>query len=167
MDALNETGGATDRNVLFAPSIALTPEANSQLFYAKWLGPIPTPSSLDDYYRSNSTIPGSAYGAMASSQYALETGASAAALNVPTMVLLDPNDEWISESGIREFMARHKLTNWAMHMLLRSKEAVKGRWRHLIHDRRSLGEHWEDVANRVKHFLAQGRRSTHKAQSPL
>ena len=127
IDGLNDMGGATDRNVLLAPSIALNPEARSQLLYARWLGPFPTPSSLEEYYRSNSTIPGSAYSAMASSQFALESSADTAALNVPTMVILDQDDEWISESGIREFMTRHQLTNWAMLMLRRSKEAVKGK----------------------------------------
>lgn len=153
VDASNEMGGPTDKNVLLAPSIALRPDAQSQLNFARWLGPLPTPSSLQPEYRSKSTIPGSAYNAMASSQEALHTTVNAEALNVPTMIVLDPEDEWISEEGTRAFMEKNKLHKWMLSVLRRSKEALRGRWHHLVHDKKSVAEHWDAMTYSIRQFL--------------
>jgi len=154
VDALQETGIRTDKNILLAPSIALRPVAQSQLHWAKWLGPLPTPSTLSEEYRSNSTIPGSAYGAMSNSQKAIYETKNPQNLNVPTMIILDPDDEWISEDGLRLFMQKFKLTNWAFRLLKRSKEKIAGRWHHLIHDKKSLAEHWDNISLHIKEFLS-------------
>jgi esterase/lipase len=166
VDALSEMGGPTQKNVLLAPSIALKPDAQSQLDFARWLGPLPTPSSLQPEYRSKSTIPGSAYNAMASSQEAIHATLNSEVLNVPTMIVLDPDDEWISEEGIRDFIEKNKLHKWALSVLKRSKDALKGRWHHLVHDKQSVAEHWDTMVHTIREFLStEG--GTQKAKSSL
>jgi alpha-beta hydrolase superfamily lysophospholipase len=140
------------RMVLFAPALRirmmsylLRPLASRSRFVF--------PSFSPREYRAN---PGTALAAYA----ALYTAAAHLAehtsdkINVPALVLLDPQDELVSYRGTSRYLHAAGLTNWRL-LKVRKDPTARQRYHHLVIDAVAVGDAcWRELAAAVAAHLA-------------
>jgi alpha-beta hydrolase superfamily lysophospholipase len=74
--------------------------------------------------------------------------------NIPTLVLIDPEDELVSFTAMKELTKKHSLTNWTFETLSNHNSKLNKPYHHLIIDRLSLGEEeWEIQKLLIKNHL--------------
>jgi esterase/lipase len=129
---------AVDRMALFAPALSVQVEAH----LLKALTPFPglvIDSLSPRWYRANDGTPMAAYKALFEAVARVE-GRIGPRLNVPTLVLVDEADEFISPGRIRDLIAAGGLTRWRV-VPVRKDEAVAGTAsHHLIIDEAAVGK---------------------------
>lgn len=145
---------AFERVVLLAPAISVRPLAYlvRPLFL---LGNEFVLGSVNDpAYRANSGTPMAAYRATFELQEQLEATAFKWS-NVPTLVLIDPDDEFVSFSGIERITREHSLTEWRMLLLSTEDSRLEQKRHHLIVDEPAMGTaEWSRVKEAIqKHFM--------------
>ena len=144
-----------DKVILFAPAISLR-SYTYLILLTKALGNRTIlPSIPVGDYRANKGTSVAAYDALFTYIGTLDSKEQYKNLNVPTLVFIDPKDELVSHSGLRNLIKSHNLSQWKLVTLNKSGLAKKGRKTyHIIIDKQSLGEDtWNKVKKTISDFL--------------
>jgi esterase/lipase len=143
-----------DRIVLLAPAISL----RATIYLQRVLTPFPNlviPSLADEAYLANiEGTPVAAYNALFDALYHFEDTAGPK-LNVPTLIFIDEQDEFIPLGGLKKLAVEHKLDKWQFYIVQKEEEMAAGTFHHHIIDASSTGEGvWQDMMSAaVKHLL--------------
>ncbi len=143
-----------DKIVLFAPALSL----RATIYLQRALSPFPSlviPSLADDAYLANKKgTPIAAYNALFETLYHFEDNAGTK-LNVPTLIFIDEQDEFIPLWGLKKLVAEHNLDQWKFYIVQKEKEMGTGTFHHHIIDAASTGENvWQDMmAATTRHLL--------------
>lgn len=144
-----------DRMVLLAPAISV----HTTSYLVKILSVLgknfEVPSAANEAYRSNCNgTTNAAYNGLFESIAELEKN-GIKQNDTPTLVLIDPRDELVSEKGLMAMMKNHKLEKWSLFEVSNDETTLKsGAYHHLIIDEKSLGEkEWRIMVEAMKaHF---------------
>ena len=144
-----------DRMVLFAPAITLRPAIGYQL---KPLLPFPEfviDSDAPKEQRSNDGTPVAAYAALLDAIADIE-GHLGPKLNVPTLVFMDKEDEFVSFEQMQEFIRDNGFDRWEIAAVAKDNDTDISIAHHMILNQRSLGAGiWKEIARRIKaHFMS-------------
>jgi len=143
-----------DKIVLFAPALSL----RATIYLQRALSPFPSlviPSLADDAYLANKKgTPIAAYNALFETLYHFEDNAGTK-LNVPTLIFIDEQDEFIPLWGLKKLVEEHNLDQWKFYIVQKEKEMGTGTFHHHIIDAASTGENvWQDMmAATTRHLL--------------
>jgi hypothetical protein len=75
-------------------------------------------------------------------------------LNIPTLVFIDEQDEFIPLRGLKELVAEHKLDQWQFYIVHQKEEMETGTFHHHIFDSSSTGEAvWQDMMTETTRHL--------------
>jgi len=134
-----------DRIVLFAPAISL----RATIYLERILSPFPglvIPSLADDAYLSNKQgTPVAAYNALFDALYHFEENAGPN-LNVPTLIFIDEQDEFIPLGGLKKLVEKHRLDQWKLYIVQKEEALGVGTFHHHIFDASATGEGvWQDM----------------------
>ncbi len=134
-----------DRMALFAPAISL----RATIYLERVLSPFPRlviPSLADDAYLANEKgTPVAAYNALFDALYHFEATAGPT-LNVPTLIFIDEQDEFIPLGGLRNLAEKHSLDQWRFYIVQKEKAMGTGIFHHHIIDASSTGEKvWQEM----------------------
>lgn len=141
-----------DRMVLLAPALALRTFGHWPGWLARWPA-FTLRSFAPRAYRANPATSIAAYSALYSALRNLHRHAGPR-LNVPTLVLMNPQDELLSLSGIRRFMQRTHLSQWRLQLVNKKPLRRELAFRHLIIDEESVGPHaWQTMLAQIKAHL--------------
>ena len=150
-----------DRMVLFAPALNIM----SEPYLLKALMPFPNfviDSLSPESYRSNDGTPMAGYKALFEALDHFQ-GRITAALNVPTLVFMDPEDEFISPDKIQEMVGRGGLDRWRMITIRKRSPKLTPCAHHLLIDEAVTGtEAWAQIGSSLlAHLLPGGQREPH------
>lgn len=141
-----------DKMVLFAPALRI----RSYGHVLKLLSPFPrlvVPSKSPEKYRSNPGTPIAGYKAMFKAIRKFHRQVHGT-VDIPTLVFLDQDDEFVPYSGIENFINRHGLRQWEL--LPVEKDSVPDEeWKHhLIIDEQVVGfTGWQRIEQRMIEHL--------------
>ncbi len=144
------------RAVFYAPAISV----RFHTFLLRLLSPFPgivIPSAnLLELRASPSGTPISAYNALFDSINSVERfGLSK--LPFPTYVFMDPKDELVSDSGMKELVASRPGKDWQLHEVRAGPDTTLRASHHAIFESRLIGKTaWTDMMNKSVEFLLQG-----------
>lgn len=145
-----------DRIVLFAPAISL----RATIYLERILSPFPglvIPSLADDAYLSNKQgTPVAAYNALFDALYHFEENAGPK-LDVPTLIFIDEQDEFIPLGGLKKLVEKHKLDQWKLYIVQKEEALGIGTFHHHIFDASATGEGvWQDMMSAsIKHLTGK------------
>lgn len=141
-----------DRMVLLAPALALHPYCYLPLLLMRW--PQLTIRSLaPSTYRANPATPVAAYQALFTALRHVHQQANAA-LNCPTLLLIDPADELVSLTGLRRFIHQHGLDQWQLRPVHKARGYRGPTVHHLIIDPESVGAAtWQQMIEQIAQHL--------------
>lgn len=128
--------------VLFAPAIDV--RASSHLVKASFVlgNSFVIPSFSPECYRAQSGTTVAAYKGLFDIVDHLKAK-SLSSLNINTTIFIDPKDELVSYSGIKDLIKDQKLNNWKVIAVSNNKATIDTPYHHLIIDPESLGkEQW-------------------------
>ena len=150
-----------DRMVLFAPALKIT----QKLHLLKALMPFPDlvlDSLSSEEYRANAGTPMAAYKAFFEALNRFEKHINGR-LNVPTLMFMDRNDEFISYGKTREMIAEERLDQWRMMDVEKGPPATTLYGHHLLIDETVVGEvMWSKMqAALLSHLLPSERPLSH------
>ena len=141
-----------DKMVLFAPALNLGVIG----FFLKLLSPFSgmvIPSAAPEAYRTNRGTPLAAYLAMLNVVISFKKTINPR-LNVPTLVLIDKQDELVSYNGLKKLITNMQLGRWQLHRIRKDESANRILNHHLIIDADSTGaKTWEKLKNRLIEHL--------------
>ena len=134
-----------DRMVLFAPAIKL----HAFHYLARLFSPFPRiviPSlAPDDYLSNKQGTPVAAYNALFEGLRQFENHANPQ-INVPTLIFIDPDDEFIPLGSLRAFIEKEKLDRWELYIVEKEAAADQGFFHHHIIDEDSTGKSvWHEM----------------------
>ena len=142
-----------DRMALLAPAISL----RAVIYLERVVSPFPRlviPSLADDAYLANQNgTPVAAYNALFEALYHFEDTAGPR-LNVPTLIFIDEQDEFIPLGGLKDFKEEHQLDKWQFY-IVQKEEMASETFHHHIIDASTTGQGvWQDMMSAViKHLL--------------
>jgi pimeloyl-ACP methyl ester carboxylesterase len=145
-----------DKIVLLAPAISL----RATIYLERALSPFPRlviPSLADDAYLANiKGTPVAAYNALFDALYHFEDSAGSK-LNVPTLVFIDEQDEFIPLWGLKKQVEEKSLDQWKFYIVQKEEDVGSGAFHHHIIDASSTGEVvWQDMmAATTSHLLGE------------
>ena len=143
-----------DKMVLYAPAISL--RATIYLERAlSWVPRLVIPSLADDAYLANkSGTPVAAYNALFEALYHFEDNAGPK-LNLPTLIFIDEQDEFIPLGGLKKLAEKNSLDQWKFYIVQKEEEMGTETFHHHIIDASSTGEKvWRDMkAATTRHLL--------------
>jgi len=142
--------------ILFAPAISLRPYV--YLIKAlKFLGPeFLIPSWTPKDYRSNDGTSNSAYNALFTNIDKIEKKPWDNIAKVPTLVIIDPDDELIDLDDIQELIKLKKMNNWEILKISNKNTLLKETYHHLIIDPLTVGkEEWVKIENKIIQHLTK------------
>ncbi len=150
-----------DRMVLFAPALKITLKPH----LLKALMPFPDlviDSLAPVDYRANAGTPMAGYKAMFDTLNRFEKNLNGK-LNVPTIVFLDREDEFISYEGLREMIAEEGLDRWRIIPVRKSPSENALFAHHLLIDETVVGkEMWSKMdAALLSHLISSDRKASH------
>ncbi len=145
-----------DRQVLLAPAIQLRGHTALIRPLQGWPGLV-LPSLSPGYYRANAGTPMAAYRSLFTLIGQLnsppQSGSFSKVAQMPTLVLLSEDDEFVDGSGTVAWMAAMEMTRWQVCTLRKSDDADTA-FHHLMIDDRTLGQSaWRAVGRQVVQFL--------------
>ena len=145
---------ATCSAAYFNRMVLLAPALNLHTFYyaAKFLLPFPKlviPSFSPVSYRANFGTPVSAYCALFEAIKHLHQNMTSR-LNVPTIVIIDPQDELVPYKRLEKTIKSQNLDHWEFHLLKKSEKDAKKIPHHLIIDESTVGK---DSWKKMKHLF--------------
>ncbi|MCE7989418.1 MAG: hypothetical protein DYG89_50340 [Caldilinea sp. CFX5] len=144
-----------DRMALLAPALALRPVSHLPYLLARW-PQIAIRSFSPRAYRANRATPVAAYLTLRTALANVQRHRHPA-LNVPTLVLIDPRDELVSIRGIQQLIRRHNLTHWRLHPIRKQPTRPDARFHHLIIDAECVGPAaWQTMLTQIKRQLLVG-----------
>ena len=129
-----------DKMVLLAPAIATQGLVNSfGLIRGVMPGGFVVPSLSPFDYRANPAGTSVAeYDALFQSQHEVQVRNPGPLTDIPALIFIDPQDELVSESGLRNFVTAKGLENWKIEEVRKDPEAQK-MYHHLLIDSTTLG----------------------------
>ena len=145
-----------DKLILFAPAIRL----RAVIYLERVLSPFPRlviPSMAPETYLANKKgTPIAAYNALFEGLNRFDKHAGPK-LNVPTLVFIDEQDEFIPLGKLKKLAAEKKWTQWRFYIVEKDKTAEDDRFYHHITDASSTGNIvWQDMMKAVgNHLLDQ------------
>lgn len=145
---------AFDKMVLLSPALVIRPinYAIQLLWFASgWV----IPSLSLPSYRCNSGTPVAAYNALFEGLRHFHHHLKTDRLNIPTLVFIDPKDEFVSFIGLKKFIAKAGLDQWSLHPVVKTNPDLQGNRHHLIIDPDSVGKQaWSQMmATIVDHIF--------------
>jgi len=140
------------RMVLLAPALALHPYCHLPALLARWPH-LSIRSRAPSFYRANPVTPIAAYQALYTALRHVHRQPTPA-LNIPTLVLIDPADELVSFQGIGRFIHKHALTQWHIQLI---HKATAAPFHHLILDSASVGPLvWQRMVEQIiRHLIGK------------
>ncbi len=138
-----------EKMLLFAPAVSVyMPD-----WIVGWANKLSTdfvfPSSAPREIRANDKLTVRAYGALFES-IATAQNSDLTALNVPTKVFIDPDDELVSENGIKKFIETKKLSLWSIEELSIKGTEYSFKKHHMIINKPALGKaEWARVTEKI------------------
>lgn len=143
-----------DRMVLLAPALALRPHSHLPTLLGRWPA-LTLRSFAPRAYRCNPATPIAAYSALRTALRSLHRHANAK-LNIPTLVLIDPQDELVSLDGMRRWVQRLHLTQWRFSLVNKGGHRADLRFHHLLLDADCVGQKmWQlMIAEMNTHLLS-------------
>jgi len=143
-----------EKMVLLAPAIRL--RARSYLVRALfWFPRLVIPSKSPARYRANRGTPVAAYHAMFQGIQAFDEQINPA-LDIPTMILMDPQDEFVSYRNLERMITRPDFRHWRMIPVAKDPQVREKMYHHLMIDKTSLGEAaFAELTQRMITFLLQ------------
>jgi alpha-beta hydrolase superfamily lysophospholipase len=135
-----------DKLILFAPAIRL----HATIYLERVLSPFPRlvlPSmALETYLANKKGTPIAAYNALFDGLNRFDKHAGAK-LNVPTLVFIDEQDEFIPLGKLKKLVAEKKWTQWRFYIVDKDKTAEDERFYHHIIDASSTGKFvWQEMS---------------------
>ena len=141
-----------DRMVLLAPALALRSYSHLPYLLSRW-PTLALRSFAPRTYRSNPATPIAAYNALHTALLSLQRHADAK-LNVPTLILIDPQDELVSPSGVLHFIQRTQLSQWRLSLVKKQPTQPELAFHHLIIDADSVGPvMWQRMVTQIREHL--------------
>ncbi len=142
-----------DKMVLLAPALSL----HATVYLERILSPFPhlvIPSLADDAYLANKKgTPVAAYNALFEALNHFEENAGSK-LNVPTLIFIDKQDEFIPLRGLKELVQAFRLDQWRFYIVQKEEGMEAGTFHHHILDASSTGEGvWQDMMAAVTEHL--------------
>ncbi|UCD80426.1 MAG: alpha/beta hydrolase [Desulfobacterales bacterium] len=143
-----------DKTVLFAPAIRL----HATIYLERVLSPFPRlviPSMAPKTYLANKKgTPIAAYNALFEGLDRFNKNSNQK-LNVPTLVFIDEQDEFIPLGKLRKLVEEKKWNQWQFYMVAKDQSAQDERFYHHIIDASSTGNAvWQDMMKAaVNHLL--------------
>lgn len=141
-----------ERMALLAPALALRPVSHLPYLFARW-PQIAIRSFSPRAYRANPATPVAAYLTLRTALANVQRRPSPA-LNVPTLVLIDPRDELVSIRGLQRLIRRHNLPHWRLHPIRKQPTRPDARVHHLIIDAECVGPAtWHTMLTQIQRHL--------------
>ena len=143
-----------DRMILFAPASAVKKTTYLikafHLFGSKYV----VPSAANENYRANKNgTPLAAYDALFGSISRLKKSGINQP-NIPTLIMVDPKDELVSEKGLRSMIEKNQLSEWKIFKIQKQDPQLKSNYHHLIIDEASVGvDEWTIIKNNIREHL--------------
>ena len=76
--------------------------------------------------------------------------------NIPTLVIIDPEDEVVSLSGLQQIKESRALTNWRFFPVSNARSTLPGKQHHLVIDEIAVGsEEWARITQAVLEHLSE------------
>jgi esterase/lipase len=145
-----------DKMVLFAPALSIrrTPFILRILNTLNPLTIIPNLTKRDNYSANAIGTPVSAYLATFKVADFVAKHTNPRAINVPTLLFYDPRDELISPSGLRTYIAAHKLNAWKTFVVHKRPFSWQSLFHHMMIDPASVGrERWQQMTAAMLNHL--------------
>jgi esterase/lipase len=143
-----------DKMVLFAPALKM----HARNHIIRVLSPFPKlviPSFAPKSYLANEGTPMAAYNALFKTLKHFEKKMSRK-INVPTVIFIDKQDEFISFSRLNKMVANEKLDRWKIHIVQKDKTANQVKMHHLIIDEASTGKKmWKKIVDTTMEHLSE------------
>jgi hypothetical protein len=138
-----------DKMILFAPAIAIhkirVPLFKILNFFPRLVIPSLSPSK----YRANRGTPIAAYLSLLEALGNYKTKLNGA-LNIPTVIFIDKNDELVSYQKLVSQIQKHRLEQWTIHKIERHPKQLTYPYHHLIIDEKSAGKNeWSIIRNKM------------------
>jgi len=142
-----------DKLILFAPAIRLHPTIYIERVFSPFQRLV-IPSMAPETYLSNKKgTPIAAYNALFEGLNRFDKHAGPK-LNVPTLVFIDEQDEFIPLKKLQKLVAEKKWNQWRFYMVEKDKTAADERFYHHIIDASSTGKTvWRDMMRAVMNYL--------------
>lgn len=143
-----------DKQILFAPAIRL----NASTYIERIFSPFPhlvIPSMAPNTYLANKKgTPIAAYNALFDSLDQFNNNAGQK-LNIPTLVFIDKQDEFIPLKKLKKLVVEKKWTQWQFYIVEKDKTAREDSFYHHIIDASSTGKTiWQDMMKAlINHLL--------------
>jgi len=142
-----------DKQILIAPAIAVRSRSYALKLFSFIHKRIPLPSFTPSPYRANNFLPFTAFEVLFRNERKL-IEAKYQALNIPTLIFIDPKDELISYKKLVDNWRRFELTNHEIVVLDSNLRVRQSLYHHLIVSEETMGkENWEMVTGRMAGFL--------------
>ncbi len=138
-----------DRMVLFAPAIKL----HAIYYLERVLSPfprlvIPSLAAPKTYLSNTKGVPIAAYNALFEGLALFEKHVNQK-INIPTLVFIDEQDEFIPRWALKKLVEEKKLDKWHISIVKKGKEAY-GKYHHHMIDEFSTGKAvWKEMMNRM------------------
>jgi len=145
-----------DRQVLLAPALAVRPYTRLVLQLCRFLPSLPS-RSPGNYVANREGTTAEAYRALFDLEREFRTFEDLSLLNVPTTVLMRPDDELVSYRLTERLVRERKLEKWRLVRLEESGPLLKRltSFKHLIVDRQSSGDVlWRQMTREIAKFLS-------------
>jgi esterase/lipase len=142
-----------ERMVLFAPAVKL----HRTHYLARMLSPfsrLVIPSLAPDSYLSNKTgTPMAAYNALFEGLKQFEKHVNQR-INVPTLIFIDEEDEFIPVRAFKDLKAEKKLDQWKLYIVKKEAPANQDTFHHHIIDEYSTGKAvWQEMMETTITYL--------------
>jgi alpha-beta hydrolase superfamily lysophospholipase len=154
MNSFPETAIEYDRMILFAPALVVKNTSYLVKTFYIFGSNFVVPSAMNKSYRANEKgTPLAAYSALFDSISRLKK-IGINQQNIPTLIMIDPKDELVSASGLREMIEENQLFKWRIFNIQKKNSQLKTNYHHLIIDEASVGlDEWTIIKNNIReHF---------------
>ncbi len=165
--AANKFQVSFDGMILLAPAAALRPSSNLVRLLGVFGRGFIVPSLGNKAYRANPSGTSMAgYQSLFAIIRAINEGKLERA-NVPTLLVIDPGDELVSEAGLQRLIKKGKLDRWTIEEVHHEGVMPRRGFRHLIVDKESLGARdWERLSQWVRDFCYRPMIPDNDSQGP-
>jgi pimeloyl-ACP methyl ester carboxylesterase len=141
-----------DRALLFAPALRL----HAWDYAIRLFAPFPRlvlPTLSPEPYPANPGTPIAGYNALFETLDHFETRIGPA-INIPSLVIIDPGDELVSYEGLKQMAEEHRLDQWRFFPIRRRQPLLHRMLHHMIIDEVSVGrETWIEIGKELTAHL--------------
>jgi len=155
MPSLSNDNQYFNKQVLFAPALELSYKQYLLMLLQFLPNSFLVPSVHMPEYRFHEGTTLGAYRACIEASKNFKKLSSKKALNIPTLVFLNPNDELINYKNTVSLLKSHDLRSWSIELVSNSQSSHSKPRAHMMIDSTCLGDaEWKKVQNKIKnHFL--------------